>query len=505
MNLAASLDCVLLDIGGTLVQEAAAGTAVAHLTPQLLPGVAQDLAALAAELPLAAVTNTAVMSEADVRGLLAQVDIDGLLDAVVTSADVGVAKPDPAPVLVALARLGVTDPARAVLVGDLDTDRLAAEAAGCGFALVGPDGVRAAIHRWVAADAGRRFDAARAAVRPPANRFAAEAERLHATLTKPPGALGRLETLGIRLSAMAGACPPPVPRPAAVVVFAADHGVVDEGVTPWPREVTAQMVANFAAGGAAVNVLARQVGIDVVVVDVGIASPRAAPGLLNRRVASGTRNLKLGPAMTSTEVRQALDVGAEVAQRLTAAGTRCLITGDMGIGNTTASAALVSAFTRTPGAEVTGRGTGIDDARLAVKTTIVENAAGRCASLSPLDTLAEIGGLEIAALAGFMVAGAAAGVPVILDGVITAAAALAAEALAPGVKEWFVAGHCSTEPGARVALDHLGLDPLLDLGLRLGEGTGGVLAHSLVEAAARVLSEMATFDAASVSGPVETA
>jgi nicotinate-nucleotide--dimethylbenzimidazole phosphoribosyltransferase len=499
MNLAASLDCVLLDIGGTLVQEAPAGTAVADLTPRLLPRVAEDLAALAAQVPLAAVTNTAVMSEADVRGLLAPVGIDHLLTAVVTSADVGIPKPDPAPVLAALKRLDLTDPRRALLVGDLDTDRLAAAAAGCGFALVGPEGVRAAVEQWIADNAGGRFESARRDLTPPAETAAAEAISLHGRLTKPAGALGRLEQLGVHLAAMAGACPPPLPRPAAVVVFAADHGVVEEGVTPWPQEVTRQMVRNFIAGGAAINVLARQAGIEVLVVDVGVAGPTS--GAVNRRVADGTRNLAKGAAMSGIEVRRALDVGAETAERLIGEGARCLITGDMGIGNTTSSAALISAFTGAAAADVTGRGTGIDDERLALKTGIVGAAAARCSELAPLETLAEIGGIEIAALAGFISAGAAAGVPMILDGVITVAAAVVAEALAPGVKYWCLAGHCSTEPGAVVGLTHLGLEPLLELGLRLGEGTGGVLAHSLVEAAARVLSEMATFAGAAITKP----
>ncbi len=506
MRLAGSLDCVLLDIGGTLVVEAPAGTAVAALIPRLLPRVAEDLTILAAELPLAAVTNTAVMSEADVRGLLDPVGINHLLAAVVTSSDVGSPKPDPATVFAALQRLGVTDPARAVLVGDLDTDRVAAEAAGCGFALVGAEGVLAAVHQWIEERAGRRFEAARHGVRPPSADAARDAAARHDILTKPNGALGRLETLGIRMAGMAGSCPPPLPRPATVVVFAGDHGVVDEGVTPWPREVTGQMVANFSAGGAAVNALARQFDIDVVVVDVGVASGEPPPpGVINRRVADGTANLAKGAAMTRVEVLRALEVGVETAEELAAAGVKCLLTGDMGIGNTTASAALLCALTGRGAEQVTGRGTGIDDERLLLKTSVVEAAAARCAGLDPLRALAEVGGLEIAALAGFVVGAAAAGVPTILDGVITVAAAVVAQALAPGVNDWSIAGHCSTEPGALVGLNHLGLEPLLDLGLRLGEGTGALLAYHLVEASTRVLAEMATFDSAAVTRPDGTA
>lgn len=322
----------------------------------------------------------------------------------------------------------------------------------------------------------------------------AAAARLHDRLAKPRGALGRLEALGARLAGMAGTCPPPVPEPAVVAVFAADHGVVAEGVTPWPQEVTAQMLAALAGGGAAVNVLARQVGAEVTVVDVGVAAQVGFPGALHRKVRPGTRNLAVEAAMSAEEVSRALDVGAEVAAACVADGARCLLTGDMGIGNTTAASALVAAFTGRPAGEVTGRGTGIDDATLARKVAVVERALARARTRDPAEMLAQLGGLEIAALAGFVVGGAALGVPVVLDGLISDAAALVAAALAPGVERWCVAGHRSPEPGASVALDHLGLDPVLDLGMRLGEGTGAVLALPILQASARVLHEMATLE-----------
>jgi nicotinate-nucleotide--dimethylbenzimidazole phosphoribosyltransferase len=291
-----------------------------------------------------------------------------------------------------------------------------------------------------------------------------------------------------------------VPEPVVVAVFAGDHGVLVEGVTPWPQEVTAQMVAAFCAGGAAVNVLARHAGADVVVVDVGVVSDLPpAPGLLQRKVRRGTANLLWGPAMSVDEARQALDVGASVAADAVAAGARCLVTGDMGIGNTTASAAVIAALTGRPPADMTGRGTGIDDATLIRKILIVEAAAGRVRGLDPLAVLASVGGLEIAAIAGFIVAGAAARVPVVVDGVIALAGLLAAAALAPTSLDYCIAGHRSTEPGATAALDHLGLEPLLDLGMRLGEGTGAVLAVPVVQAAAKILREMATLDGAGVT------
>jgi nicotinate-nucleotide--dimethylbenzimidazole phosphoribosyltransferase len=325
----------------------------------------------------------------------------------------------------------------------------------------------------------------------------------HDRLTKPRGALGRVETLGAQLAAISGIVPPPLPAPAAVAIFAGDHGVLAQGVTPWPKEVTAQMVANFLAGGAAINVLARQLGASVTVVDVGVdADLPSAPGLRAAKIRRGTADLAVEPALTLDEVAAGLDVGAAVAADLVGGGAQALVTGDMGIGNTTPSAAVIAALTGQPAAAVTGRGTGIDDATLARKVAAVEAGLARLAKrpdAGPVDVLAEVGGLEIAALAGFVVGGAAARMPVVIDGVIALAGALAAVALAPDALDYCVAGHRSTEPGASVALARLGLDPVVDLGLRLGEGTGACLALPVLEAAARVLAEMATFDAAGVT------
>ena len=382
------------------------------------------------------------------------------------------------------------------------------------------------------------FERAAEAVRPLDAAAMAEAAVRQGRLTKPRGALGRLEALSVQLAGIAGRCPPPVPAPAAVAVFAADHGVVAEGVTPWPQEVTAQMVANFVSGGAAINVLARAAGASVTVVDVGLATPLpaacdGAPGLLRHPLGPGTANLAVAPAMDTDTCCAALDLGAQLAAGLVAdgadpasaasdylwrdapsrgrgatgiaraaAGARALVTGEMGIGNTTAAAALVAAFTGRPAGEVTGRGTGVDDAGLAHKTAVVERALARHATAigaGPVDTLAALGGYEIAALAGFIVGGAAAGVPVLVDGLIADAALLAAERLVPGVAARCIAGHRSVEPGAAAVLDVLGLVPVLDLDLRLGEGSGACLALPIVEAAARILAEMATFDAAGVT------
>jgi nicotinate-nucleotide--dimethylbenzimidazole phosphoribosyltransferase len=341
-----------------------------------------------------------------------------------------------------------------------------------------------------------------AAIVPPDPVAVAAARERQGRLTKPPGSLGVLEDVSVQLAGLSGECPPPMPAPAAVAVFAADHGVHAQGVTPWPQEVTAQMVANFLAGGAVINALAAQTGAEVVVVDVGVAAELdAVPGLLARKIRPGTRDMTTEAALTRDEARAAIVVGIEVARDLVAAGNRCLVTGDMGIANTTASAALIAAFTGTPAAEVTGRGTGVDDATLARKVGVVEAALAlhRPDPADPVGALAAIGGLEHAALAGFILGAAAARTPVLLDGVIACSAALVARALAPDSVAAMIAGHRSVEPGASVVLAALGLTPLVDLDLRLGEGSGAVLALPLVQSAARVLRDVATFDSAGVT------
>lgn len=346
------------------------------------------------------------------------------------------------------------------------------------------------------------LEATCARVAPPSAAHVHAARERQEQLTKPLGSLGFLEDLGCALCGMYAACPPPLPEPVAIAVFAGDHGVHAQGVTPWPQEVTAQMVANFLAGGAVVNALARQVGADVRVVDVGVnADLPAAPGLLPRKVAPGTADLTTGPAMTVEQARQALEVGISVALDLVSDGASLLVTGDMGIANTTPAAALVAVLTGRPAAEVTGRGTGIDDRTLARKVAAVERAVtSRAVSATdPLRALAEVGGFEHAAIAGFLLGAAAARVPAVLDGVIACSAALVGARLAPDAAAYWVAGHRSVEPGAAAALEALGLRPLVDLDLRLGEGSGAALAVPLVQAAARVLREVATFDSAGVT------
>ncbi len=320
----------------------------------------------------------------------------------------------------------------------------------------------------------------------------------HATLTKPPGSLGRLEGVGARLAAVQGTVKPAV-KGKAVAVFAADHGVT--GVSAYPREITAGMVQNFLAGGAAINALAKGAGAELLIVDVGVDADFAPhPKLWSRKVARGTQNMLDGPAMSRAEAEAACEVGLEATRELVSGGANLLAGGEMGISNTTAAAALTAFFARQAAETVTGRGTGVDDEGLARKVRVVEQALARHRKTitDPLDALACWGGFEIAALTGFYLGAAAAKTPVVLDGFIATAAALVAVAVKPAAKDYLFASHLSQERGHRIQLAHLGLEPLFDLNLRLGEGTGAVLAFGLLEGAAAALTEMATFAEASL-------
>ncbi|WP_316755115.1 nicotinate-nucleotide--dimethylbenzimidazole phosphoribosyltransferase [Streptomyces herbicida] len=341
-----------------------------------------------------------------------------------------------------------------------------------------------------------------AGIRPLDAKALGEAWERQKRMTKPAGALGMLEIISAQLSGLSRQCPPPIPEPAAVAIFAGDHGVHAQGVTPWPQEVTGQMVANFLGGGAVCNAFANQVGAEVCVVDVGVASDLpATPGLLPRKVRAGTSDMTTGPAMTREEAKAAIEVGIETARDLVAAGNKALLTGEMGIANTTASAALISVFTGADPAEVTGRGTGINDETLARKTEVVRRAIElhQPDPADPIGVLAAIGGFEHAAIVGLLLGGASLRTPVILDGVSAGAAALVARAIAPEVLAACIAGHRSAEPGHVAALNKLGLRPLVDLDLRLGEGTGALLALPLVQSTARAMHEVATFDSAGVT------
>lgn len=345
------------------------------------------------------------------------------------------------------------------------------------------------------------LDALVGSIEPASEEHAGLARSRHDGLAKPPGSLGMVEDVGVRLAGIQRACPPAVPSRPVLVVAAGDHGVHAEGVTPWPQAITAAMAGVIADGRAASSVMAEGFGVEVVVLDVGCADPVPADaGVRAVRVVDGTRNLRVEDALTPDECLAAIAAGHDAAIAAIQDGADLLLLGDMGIANTTASAALVGAFTGASADEVTGRGTGIDDATLDVKTKVVADALSRLGGArlgshrSPLEVLAAVGGAEHAALVGVVLAGASRRVPVVADGVITNAACLAAVALAPAAVDHLIAAHRSVEPGATIALDHLGLEPLLDLHLRLGEGTGALLAVPIIQAACRVLSRMASLE-----------
>ena len=321
------------------------------------------------------------------------------------------------------------------------------------------------------------------------------------TLTKPLGSLGRLEDLSVMLAGMFG---DPIPRISrkSVILAAADHGVVAEGVSAYPQEVTPQMVYNFLRGGAGINVLARHAGADIVILDSGVASDlEPNPLLRSVKVAYGTANMAVGPAMTREQAIRCLEIGIDAAREQIGEGADLIACGDMGIGNTTASSAITSVVTGADPSVTTGRGTGLDDPGLAHKVEVVRRAIeeNQPDPADGLDVLTKVGGLEIGVLAGAMLGTAASNRPVVVDGFISGAAALIAWLISPAARDYFIAAHQSVEPGHRVGLDAMGLTPLLDMNMRLGEGTGAALAMHLIEAASLCLAEMATFAEAGVS------
>lgn len=340
-----------------------------------------------------------------------------------------------------------------------------------------------------------------AGIAPLDKRSIEEAARHLDQLTKPPGSLGRLEEVAKQLAGIRGEPIPDLGKK-AVVVMAADHGVCEEGVSAYPAEVTPQMVLNFLNGGAAVNVLSRHAGADVLCVDIGVNAELSDSRLRSHKIRMGTANMAKGPAMTREEAEEAVLVGAEIAAELVRDGYGLIATGDMGIGNTTASSAILTVLGGTDAAEAAGRGTGIDDERLRHKQAVIRQAIelNRPDAADPMDVLSKVGGLEIAGLAGVILGAAKHRCPVVIDGFISSAAALVAARLAPLSVRYMIASHLSQEQGHARLLEEIGLTPMLVMDMRLGEGTGAVLAFPLIEAAIKIMKEMATFANAGVSG-----
>jgi nicotinate-nucleotide--dimethylbenzimidazole phosphoribosyltransferase len=344
------------------------------------------------------------------------------------------------------------------------------------------------------------------AIAPPDIDIAAAAMARQNRLTKPPGSLGRLENLSVWVAACQGSCPPQQFQRPRVVVFAGDHGVTAAGVSAFPSEVTAQMVANFDAGGAAINALAESAGASVRVVDIAVDSDEAvSPSIGKHKVRRGSGNIAVEDALSDAEVTAAIEAGRRIADEEVDSGADLLIAGDMGIGNTTPATTLIAAMTGSEPIAVIGRGTGIDDAGWIRKTAAVRDALYRVRNVTadPVALLRMCGGADLAAMAGFCAQSALRRTPLLLDGVVVTAAALVAERLAPGARQWWQAGHRSTEPAHTVALQALGLEPIVDLRLRLGEGTGAAVALPIVRAAVAALASMATFDDAGVAGALD--
>lgn len=333
------------------------------------------------------------------------------------------------------------------------------------------------------------------------NKLMAAAQLRLDNLTKPQGSLGRLEELAKLIVGITGKEKPEM-KDKVIFTLAADHGVTEEFVSAYPKEVTAQMVYNFVKGGAGINVLARHVGARVVIVDIGVATNlEVDTNFIIKKINYGTENMAVGPAMTRNEAIRSIETGIEIFENEFRKGIDIIGTGEMGIGNTTASSAITACFTKRPVEEVTGRGTGINDQALKNKIQVIKKAlkVNHPDPKKPIDVLAKIGGFEIGGLAGIILAAASKKVPVVIDGFISGTAALIAYHLEPRVKDYMIAAHCSEERGHRIILEHIGLKPLLDFNLRLGEGTGAALAMNIIEAAVKILTQMATFEKAKVS------
>lgn len=349
----------------------------------------------------------------------------------------------------------------------------------------------------------QRFQDITESIEPCSSEYLSKSIERQSRLTKPAGALGALERIANQFASISSDFPPSVPKSPVVCIFASDHGVLNEGISPWPKEVTVQMVSNFIQGGAAINAIASQVGARVEVIDIGVDGDTSSlGGVIDKKIRRGTDNLARLPAMSPDEALAAIQAGFEVGISMVDSGADLLITGDMGIGNTTPSAALISWFAGSAIEKTTGRGTGIDDDRMKIKIAAIKSAHARLVGSGvsdPVEVLSSIGGLEIAGLVGLIIAGAYRKVPIVLDGVISNAAAVVSYQFNRNVVGYLFAGHLSAEPGAAIALAYLSLEPILSLDLRLGEGSGGCLSVPVIQAAVRTLVEMATFDSAGVS------
>jgi nicotinate-nucleotide--dimethylbenzimidazole phosphoribosyltransferase len=482
-------DCVLFDLGNTLIAQENPGTPYESLAVKILPGVQELLDQLHNSVKLGIVSNTKTITAADIQSKLSTVGLDKYFQTIIATAEFGTHKPDPAPITAAMQQLQCAAD-RTLYVGDIETDKQAAVSAGAHFAYAGPNLYESV--KQYALHSQSAFDRA-VNTHPEFSKEHYNAVRKEFDhLAKPVGSLGRLENIAAQIAGITRSHTPTI-DPAAIALFGADHGIAfDNSVTPWPQTITAQMLEVMGENKAAVSVLARTADVYVEIINVGALVDSKSPNVRNERVASGTQDIRNTNAMSDTVVRAALEAGAQTAERLIAGGSRCLVTGEVGIGNTTPSAAMIAHFTKTTAEQVTGRGSGIDDETYFRKKEIVANLIERTKNEEdPIRVLTDIGGIEIAALTGYILRATSLQIPVVLDGVITLAAAIVAHAISQEVNQFLIAGHASSEPGSQIAITHLQLQPILELELRLGEGTGALLSVPIVRSACQALSHMA--------------
>jgi nicotinate-nucleotide--dimethylbenzimidazole phosphoribosyltransferase len=482
-------DCVLFDLGNTLIAQENPGTPYESLAVKVLPGAVELLDQLHNSVKLGIVSNTKTITAADIQAKLSTVGLDKYFQTIIATAEFGTHKPDPAPITAVIEQLQCAAD-RTLYVGDIETDKQAALAAGAHFAYAGPN-LFESVKQYLLYNQSASERAIN--TRPVFSNVHYNAVRKEFDgLAKPVGSLGKLENIAAQIAGITHSYTPTI-DPAAIALFGADHGIAaDNSVTPWPQAITAQMLEVMVDNKAAVSVLAEVADVYLEIINVGAIVDSKSPNVRNERVANGTQDIRITHAMSETVVRAALEAGAQTAERLIAGGSRCLVTGEVGIGNTTPSAALIAHFTKTSAEQVTGRGSGIDDETYARKTEVVTNLIARTKNENdPIKVLADIGGIEIAALTGYILRAASLQIPVVLDGVITLAAATIAKAINPEINQFLIAGHSSSEPGSGIAITHLQLQPILDLELRLGEGTGALLAIPIIRSACQALSRMA--------------
>jgi len=480
-------DAVIFDIGNTLVNQNNPGTPISELQVELLPGVRELLDSLFGLKRMALVSNSKNLTSSDLMNKLAEVDLARYFEFCISSLDIGVEKPSPLPMVAALAKLQI--PASSALyIGDMESDKESAQMAGMSFMYTAKD-----IFETFGAFQINPDSAWQRAMSAKFNSNIEFSEKVAAgfdALVKPPKSLGALEEFAAHIARITNTAP--TIDPCAVGVFVADHGIAaDDSVTPWPQSITALMADLIVKGEAGISAIAESSNVYVEVINVGTIGNPTAPSIKDKKVANGTKDFRVQDAMSYEEVCKALEVGAESAERLVAGGSRALCTGEVGIGNTTSSAILIGYLCKSLATEVTGYGSAIPQEIFENKVKVVESALRLVEKeMDPLKVLASHGGLEIAALTGFITRGASLGVPIILDGVITLAAACMAVKLKPEVADFLIAGHCSTEPASRIAITNLQLKPILDLNLRLGEGTGAVLSIPILRAACLAYERM---------------